>query len=109
MSAKSSSASEKPAACIDDSPSPSVGLAAAKLLDVEPEKERWRCIARDWYALSVIRQAGGFGKEGTNLGGASAKVMVKSATTILEDQETKKEEHVAVEVDFAYILNSSCY
>jgi hypothetical protein len=47
MSAKSSSTYEKPAARIDDSPS--VGLAAAKLLDVESEKERWRCIVRDWY------------------------------------------------------------
>jgi protein SMG6 len=37
---QSSSTSEKPAARIDDSPSPSVGLAAAKLLSVEPEKER---------------------------------------------------------------------
>ena len=47
MSAKLSSASEKPAACIDDSPSPSVGLAAAKLLDIEPEKERWWGSCRD--------------------------------------------------------------
>ena len=41
VSAKSSSTSEKPAAHIDDSPSPSMGLAAAKLLSVEPDKERW--------------------------------------------------------------------
>jgi hypothetical protein len=58
MSAKSSSASEKPAARIDDSPSPSVGLAAAKLLDVEPEKERWRGIARDWYAQGLADTPG---------------------------------------------------
>jgi hypothetical protein len=58
MSAKSSSASERPAARIDDSPSPSVGLAAAKLLDVEPEKERWRCIARDWYAQGLADTPG---------------------------------------------------
>jgi protein SMG6 len=59
MSAKSSSASERPAARIDDpSPSPNVGLAAAKLLDVEPEKERWRCIARDWYAQGLADTPG---------------------------------------------------
>ena len=58
ISEKSSSASEKPAARIDDSPSLSVGLAAAKLLNVEPEKERWRCIARDWYALGLADTPG---------------------------------------------------
>jgi hypothetical protein len=58
MSAKSSSASEKPAARIDDSPSLSIGLAAAKLLNVEPEKERRRCIARDWYALDLADTPG---------------------------------------------------
>jgi len=42
VSAKSSSISEKLAAHIDNSPSLSVGFAAAKLLDVKPEKERWR-------------------------------------------------------------------
>ena len=41
-------------------------------------------------ASSVVRRAGGFGgvKEGTNVG-AGIKVMVKKATTILEDEETK--------------------
>jgi protein SMG6 len=57
-STKSSSTSEKLAACVDDSPSPSVGLEAAKLLNVEPEKERWRCIARDWYAQRVADTPG---------------------------------------------------
>ena len=47
-----------PAARIDDSPSPSVGLAAARLLDVEPEKERWRGIARDWYAQGLADTPG---------------------------------------------------
>jgi hypothetical protein len=37
---------------------PSVGVAAARLLEVEPEKERWRCIARDWYATSLFEQPG---------------------------------------------------
>lgn len=41
MSAKSTAIYEKFAARIDDSASPSVDLAAARLLDVEPEKERW--------------------------------------------------------------------
>ena len=58
LSGKSSSASEKPAACIDDSPSPSVGLAAAKLLDIEPEMERWRCIVRDWYTQGLANTPG---------------------------------------------------
>ncbi len=37
---------------------PSVGVAAARLLEVEPEKERWRNIARDWYATSLFEQPG---------------------------------------------------
>ena len=37
----------RPAARIDDSPSPSIGLAAARLMDLEPEKERWHQIARE--------------------------------------------------------------
>jgi hypothetical protein len=41
-------------------------------------------------ASSVVRCAGGFGmKEGTNLGSAGVKVVVKRATTIIEDEETK--------------------
>ena len=43
-------------------------------------------------ASSVVRRAGGFGgvKDGTNVGGGSGvKVMVKRATTIAEDEETK--------------------
>ena len=40
---------------------------------------------------SVVRRAGGFGgvKEGTNLGSTGVKVVVKRATTIAEDEETK--------------------
>jgi hypothetical protein len=42
-------------------------------------------------ALSVVRRAGGFGgvKDGTSLGSAGVKVVVKRATTIVEDEETK--------------------
>jgi protein SMG6 len=53
---KSSSAkpiSDAPAARINDSPSPSIGLAVARLLEVVPEKEQWRNIARDWYAAGI--------------------------------------------------------
>lgn len=42
-------------------------------------------------ASSLIRRAGGFEgvKEGTNLGSAGIKVMIKRATTIVEDEESK--------------------
>ena len=42
-------------------------------------------------ASSVVKQAGGFGgvKEGTTLSSSYVKVMVKKATTILKDEETK--------------------
>ena|SRR5208282_4773588 len=52
------SVSDAPAARIDDSPSPSIGVAATRLLEVEPEKERWRNIARDWYAAGIAEQPG---------------------------------------------------
>ena len=73
-----SALSDKPAslspARIDDSSSPSraaperrhqhlvpsVGIAAARLMFLEPEKERWRQIAREWYAkgLAIVPNAG---------------------------------------------------
>ncbi len=52
------SLSDHPAARIDDSPSPSIGIAAARLMDVEPETERWRQIAREWYGASLAEQPG---------------------------------------------------
>jgi len=52
------SLSDRPAARIDDSPSPSIGVAAARMMDVEPEKERWRQIARDWYGAGLAEQPG---------------------------------------------------
>jgi len=52
------SLSDAPAARIDDSPSPSIGVMAARLMDVEPEKERWRNIARDWYGAGLAEQPG---------------------------------------------------
>ena len=70
-------ASPTPAARIDDSPSasqqeappatsnlkhqlyqPSVGIVAARLMELEPEKERWRQIARDWYAKGLAATPG---------------------------------------------------
>jgi protein SMG6 len=47
-----------PSARINGSPSPSVGLAAARSLDVEPEKERWRGIAKDWYGAGLADTPG---------------------------------------------------
>ena len=41
------SLSDRPAARIDDSPLPSIGVAAACMMDVELKKERWRQIAMD--------------------------------------------------------------
>ena len=69
----SKSNSDVPAARIDESPSPSVGLAAARLLDVEPEKERWRGIARDWYAAGLV-DTPGTGKLHHHLGLLSREV-----------------------------------
>ncbi|KAG6370300.1 hypothetical protein JVT61DRAFT_12251 [Boletus reticuloceps] len=51
ISARSSS--YRPAPRIDDSPTPSVGIVAACMMQVEPEKERWRGIAKEWYAHSI--------------------------------------------------------
>ena len=43
---------------IDDSPSPSVGPAAAQALDTEPESETWRKTAREWYAQAIKEMPG---------------------------------------------------
>lgn len=51
------SISDLPAGRVASQP-PSVGIAAARLLEVEPDKERWRNIARDWYATSLFEQPG---------------------------------------------------
>ncbi|TFK55267.1 hypothetical protein OE88DRAFT_1654050 [Heliocybe sulcata] len=50
------SISDKPAARIDDSEGPSIGLVAARAMDVEPEKERWRNIAREWYGTALAEK-----------------------------------------------------
>lgn len=50
--------SEMSAARIDDSPVPSIGVAAARALELEPEKECWRKIARNWYSAGVANTPG---------------------------------------------------
>jgi protein SMG6 len=62
----STSSSEKHPAR-PDSPSPSVGIVAARLMELEPERDRWRRIARDWYAEGVAGLPG-FGKLHHHLG-----------------------------------------
>lgn len=89
MSVKSSS--DHPAARVDNSPSPSIGVVAARMMDVEPEKERWRSIAKEWYAQGLADTPGA-GKLHHHLGLLSREVdneelravyhFVKSMTTI---------------------------
>ena len=69
------SAADSPAAMarIDDSPPPSVGEApahhppefvpsvgiiAARMMELEPEKERWRQVSKEWYAKGLAFQPG---------------------------------------------------
>ena len=67
----SAGGSPTPAARIDDSPPPSVGeiahhpefvpsvgIVAARMMELEPEKERWRQISKDWYAKGLAFQPG---------------------------------------------------
>lgn len=67
------SSSDRPAARIDDSPTPSVGIVAARMMDVEPEKERWRGIAKEWYAQGLA-DTPGTGKLHHHLGLLSREV-----------------------------------
>jgi protein SMG6 len=53
-----SSASSEKRPVRPDSPSPSVGIVAARLMELEPEKDRWRRVARDWYAEGVAGTPG---------------------------------------------------
>jgi protein SMG6 len=41
------SSSYRPAARVDDSPTPSIGIVAARMMQVEPKQERWRGIAKE--------------------------------------------------------------
>jgi protein SMG6 len=84
-----------PSARIDHSPSPSVGVAAAKLLDVEPEKERWRMIARDWYSLGLA-DTPGIGKLQHHLGLLSRDV---------ESEEMRGVYHFVKRYVLLFVLN----
>ncbi|KAL0947160.1 hypothetical protein HGRIS_013287 [Hohenbuehelia grisea] len=52
------SGSNASVARIDQDDEPSVGVAAARLLEVEPESERWRTIAREWYCTQLVDTPG---------------------------------------------------
>lgn len=67
------SSSDGPVARIDDSPTPSVGIAAARMMEVGPEKERWRCIAKEWY-FQGLAETPGTGKLHHHLGLLSREV-----------------------------------
>ncbi|KAI0319819.1 hypothetical protein OF83DRAFT_1169880 [Amylostereum chailletii] len=43
---------------VDDSPSPSVGIVAARNFDLEPDKEHWRAVARQWYGIGLLERPG---------------------------------------------------
>ena len=43
------------------SPTPSVGIIAVRLMELEPGKDRWRRVAREWYA-KVVAEFPGRGK-----------------------------------------------
>ena len=67
----STSSSEEHIAC-PGSPTPSVGIIAARLMELKPEKDRWRRIARDWYA-KVVAEFPSRGKLHHHLGLLSRK------------------------------------
>ena len=50
--------SSRPVNQVNGSQSPSVGIVAARLLDIEPEKECWQRIARDWYGAGLTDTPG---------------------------------------------------
>ncbi|KAK1222785.1 hypothetical protein PQX77_014353 [Marasmius sp. AFHP31] len=85
------SVSNAAAARIDDSPSPSVGVAAARSMELRPEVEQWRHLARDWYGKGLTEQPG-TGRLHGHLGMLSREVrgeelravyhFVKSMTTL---------------------------
>ena len=70
------SSSYRPSACIEDSPTPSVGVVAARMMQVEPEKECWRGIAKEWYAHGIADTPGA----GTTLASLVARSKTKSST-----------------------------
>ncbi|PVF98027.1 hypothetical protein CPB86DRAFT_705961 [Serendipita vermifera] len=51
----------------DDTPPPSIGIAAANAFDLEPESEIWRKASQTWYAM-VLQETPGAGKLHHNMG-----------------------------------------
>jgi hypothetical protein len=49
------------------SPTPSADIVVARLMELEPEKDRWRRVARERYA-KVIAEFPGYGKSHHHLG-----------------------------------------
>jgi protein SMG6 len=94
-SSASTKSNSNPSAHIDGSPSPSVGVAAAKLLDVEPEKEHWRILARDWYSLGLA-DTPGVGKLHHHLGLLSRDV---------ESEEMRGVYHFVKRYVYLFVLN----
>jgi hypothetical protein len=92
MSVKSSS--DRLAARIDESPSPSVGIVAARMMDVEPEKQRWRSIAKEWYAQGLA-DTPGTGKLHHHLGLLSREV---------DNEELRAVYHFVKRFDFPPLL-----
>lgn len=58
---------------IDDTPPPSIGLAAANAFDLESETEIWRKSSQTWYSM-VLKETPGIGKLQHNLGLLNAEV-----------------------------------
>ena len=49
---------DSPPPSIEDAPQhpgyvPSVGIVAARMMELAPEKERWRQLSKDWYAKGL--------------------------------------------------------
>ncbi|KAF8448043.1 hypothetical protein L210DRAFT_3441767 [Boletus edulis BED1] len=75
------SSSYRPAAHVDNSPTPSVGIVAARMMQVEPEKERWRGIAKEWYAHGIA-DTPGTGKLHHHLGLLSREVETEEVRAV---------------------------
>ena len=74
------SSSYQTAVHIDDSPTPSVSIVAAHMMQVEPEKECWQGIAKEWYTHGIADTPSA-GKLRHNLG-LSHKVETKELRAV---------------------------
>lgn len=63
----------QPAPRIDDTPPPSIGIAAANAFDLESETDIWRKSSQSWYSM-VLKETPGVGKLQHNLGLLNAEV-----------------------------------